>query len=78
MKMNITYTPVSNVDQQQRCLIDNSLVDTKEFDWDEIVTIKDNSQEGKEKQIPVNQISLYDHELIIEETNYKPLRTLSK
>ena len=77
IKITLTVTPFSNVNNELGEVIDNDKVTTKVVKWDEPLTVFD-VIEQKETNVIAHDVSLYDHKLIVDSMRYQILHFLSK
>lgn len=75
--VTLTITPVSNIDYENRQVINNAKVTTKEYDWHDKIRVFD-VKFNREENNHAGGISLYDHRLIIDEERYHVLHFFSK
>ncbi len=64
--MIMTLTPTSNVNYECRCVIDNSMIQTAEFDWETSIQILDVA-DNKIKFVKVKDVSVYDHRIVLDD-----------
>ena len=76
-KMVLTMTPVDNVNNEKKAVIDNGLISTKEYDWEKEVQIF-NVTTGNSENVLIKNISLYDHRLNVNGDLFHLLHALSK
>lgn len=73
----LTLTEINNVDMENRCVIDNSKVFIMTFNDHDIISVFD-VIENERITIDIENVSLYDNRLIINEKLYHILHMLSK
>jgi hypothetical protein len=63
--INLTITPVENVDYVQGMVVDNSKVSHTELEWDDPIRVYSLPLK-KETNVIAHSVSMYDHRLVLE------------
>ena len=78
MNSKIIITTIKNIDFKENKVIDNSIVETREYDSNMDIFLFEEIKTGRRWKGNLMHVSLYDDLIIKDEEKYKILQMLSK